>query len=603
MKTVQAAMPVGSTPGDVTRYLCAAAYLDEDFAQRVVEKVLADEASAVAPSPDVDLEAVVRHCLAAQEYYRGRDLRLTAAFALVGLVAPLWLALAVMFLRITRGMGTQPSLATRGLRQPDSRAGVRAATAAGVVVLLALYFGVVVAALPVTGFPCWLLGVYLAGVPAALACLAAVTFAYMTVVGHDLAVDRLLRTTMTREAYAQRPHPAPSHHAPPNAQWIDDRIAAIAEARDGNVTLYSGYNPWIGYAATSSKWPLTVPLLPAEGHPGMRTRPAEPRPFTAAELVGHVRERLQAVAAHGASDGPTEAVAGASAEATAGAMTNGAAQAAPVSDDPSLLSTLVIEDRVFANGTTVADDERFITGALAPVARLSAEETEQILLRPTGTVRHYLAVHVPLWGGDVVPSVFLHFSTAGQTLHLRIDNHVLGPVHAAYHAVDRMRGPLTDDARRGLWMNALRHTGRALVAAPSRSARRAGFETRHNRRMADELLAMEQDPGYDFGARVSIREMALSPNYHNYFQVVDAERVLTLVQRHTLAAIREFLDAHGYDTADFRAQQQTILNQGVIQQGGMSIVGNQAIGEGATAAQGVPQQPGPAAMAAGGPAA
>ncbi len=114
-------------------------------------------------------------------------------------------------------------------------------------------------------------------------------------------------------------------------------------------------------------------------------------------------------------------------------------------------------------------------------------------------------------------------------------------------------------------------------------------------------MAMEQDPVYDFGARVSIREMALSPNYHNYFQVVDAERVTSLVQRHTLAAIREFLDAHGYDTADFRAQQQTILNQGVIQQGGMSIVGNQAIGEGATAAMDIPRQSGPTAMATGGP--
>ena len=118
--------------------------------------------------------------------------------------------------------------------------------------------------------------------------------------------------------------------------------------------------------------------------------------------------------------------------------------------------------------------------------------------------------------------------------------------------------------------------------------------------MADELTAMEQDPVFDYGARLSMREIATSPVYQNYFQVVDADRVTSAVQRHTLAAIREFLDARGYDTTDFRAQQQIILNQGVIQHGGTSIIGNQAIGTGASATQNVAQTTGPAAGAGGG---
>ena len=142
-------------------------------------------------------------------------------------------------------------------------------------------------------------------------------------------------------------------------------------------------------------------------------------------------------------------------------------------------------------------------------------------------------------------------------------------------------------------------TGAAFFGAPSRAIHHARFERRHNKRMADELKAMEQDPLFDFGARLSIRQMAMSPNYHNYFQVVDAGRITALVERHTLAAVREFLDTHGYDTTDFRSQQQTILNQGLIQQGGMSIIGNQAIGAGASATQHV-RQSGPAAVSAAG---
>ncbi len=569
MTTAPVHMPVGSAPGDVTRYLCAAAYVDEGFADRVVEDVLADEAGAVAASPEVDLVTVVRHCLTAQQMRHRRDQRLTGAFALVAVFAPLWLLYVTLFLSTTRQVGGRPSLATRGRHQPEGRVLVGTAVAAGVAVVLAFALGVAVSSLPAPAFVSWLLGSYLAGVPAVLVSVTAVALAYVTVVRHDLAVDRLLRTTMTREAFARQPRPT----VPPR-KWMAQRLAAIREAQDGNVTVYSGYTPFLGYAPAASQWALAVPLLPAGDSVGGVSRPGGPQPFTVTELVDQVRARLSATAARGVTD----------------AAANGEAA----------LGSLVVQDRVFASGTAVGDDERFIRAtSLAPAALLSSDQVERIMERPTGAVRHCLTVHVPLWGGDVVPTVFLHFSTEGRTLHLHCSNHVLGPVRADYHVVDRLRGPLSPAARRGLLLDAVPRTGAAFFAAPFRALRQARFEERHSRRMGDELKALEQDPVYDFGARLSVRELAVSPNYQNYFQVVDAARITSLVERHTLAAIREFLDTRGYDITDFRAQQQTILNQGLIQQGGMSIIGNQAIGSGATATQTIPQQSGAAAPVAG----
>ncbi|MGW1598883.1 hypothetical protein [Streptomyces sp. NPDC002343] len=556
-------MPVGREPGDVTRYLCAAAYVDERFADRVVEDVLADEAGAVAPSPGVDLEAVARHCLAAQDLRHTRDLRLTAAFAVVALLAPVWLVGVRVMLSAVRQTGGRPSLATRGRHQPDGGTLLRLGVTAGVVAFLALTCGIAFSSLPVDGFPAWLLGTYLAGVPAVLASLGAAAFAYVTVVRHDLDVDRLLRTTLTRKTFTTQP--ADTAHRP---QWVTDRMETVKDARDGNVTVYSGYAPYVGYTATSSQWSLAVPLLPAENAVGLRSHPAGPRPFTTVDIVGHLRERLRSVAAP---------------------ETDGAARTA----EEEALASLTVEDRVFVNGTTIGTDDRFTsTTTLAPVTQLPAETVEKIMLRPTGTVRHCLAVHVPMWGGDVVPSTFLHLATVGSTLHLHIDHHVLGPVRAAYHVVDRLDGSLSAAGKRGLLANAVLHTGPALVSAPFRALRHARFDARRLRRMGDELTAIEQDPLYDYGARVSVRELALSPDYHNYFQVLDAQRIISLVERHTFAAVRDFLDSHGYDTTDFRAQQQTILNQGLIQQGGTSIIGNQAIGAGATATQNFPKQAG-----------
>ncbi|ELP66972.1 hypothetical protein ACKI1I_01870 [Streptomyces turgidiscabies] len=568
--TPQAHMPVGSVPGDVTRYLCAAAYVDEEFADRVVEGVLADEVSAVAPSPGVDLVAVAHHCLAAQEIRRRRDLRLAGAFAVVALLAPLWLLFSSLFLSFTAGVGrSRAGHATRGRRQPGNRALVSTVVTAAVVVPFAFPLGSAIASLPVSGFMSWLLGAYLSGIPAVLASVGAVVFAYVTVVRHELSIDQLLRTTMTRAAFARRRLPAL-----PLKQWIVNRMAVVKEARDGNVTVYSGYSPFIGYSPAASNWSVAVPLLPSDDHVHKSARPGGPDAFDVVELVAHVREHLRTVAARGDADRAAPSVA------------------------PESLGSLTIEDRVFVNGTTIGEDPRFMTTAgLTPAVRLPAEAVEEIMRRPTGAVRHHLAVHVPLWGDDVVPSVFLHFSTEGRTLHLHCGNHVLGPVGAGYHVVDRLRDPLTPERQRGLLADALPRTGPAFFAAPSRALRQARFETRRTRRMADELTAMEQDPVFDYGARVSLREIATSPVYQNYFQVVDANRVTSAVQRHTLAAIREFLDARGYDTTDFRAQQQTILNQGVIQQGGTSIIGNQAIGTGANATQTVTRKTGPAATA------
>ncbi|MFJ5266317.1 hypothetical protein ACIQAC_38275 [Streptomyces sp. NPDC088387] len=565
-------MPVGRVRGDVTRYLCTAAHVDEAFAERVVEEVLADEAGAVAPSPDVDLVAVAQHCLAAKEARYLRDLRVTAAFAAVAVVAPLWVLFPAFALGVVSAAGsTRPSLATRGSHLPASRVMVTAVVRAAVVVLCAFPLGYAISALPVPGFVGWLLGGYLAGVPAVLVSLGATAYAYVTVARHDLATDRRLRSTMTGERFYRQPLPAV-----PARPWIAARLAALKDARDGNVTVYSGYSPFLGYAATASNWSVAVPLLPAE-EPVDAGTADEPRPFTVVELIAHVREQLRAVGAGGAADGA-----------------GGATEEGP--ETAEALRSLTVEDRIFVSGTSVGDDGRFVLDTqISPAARLSPEAVEEIMLGPTGTVRHCLAVHVPLWGGDVVPSVFLHFSTAGRTLHLHCDNHVLGPVAAAYHVVDRLRGPLSAQGQRGVLVTAVARTARTFFRAPLDALRHARFETRHTRRMVDELTAMEQDPVYDYGARLSIREIAMSPNYHNYFQVVDAARITAAVERHTLAAIREFLDARGYDITDFRTQQQTILNQGLIQQGGMSIIGNQAIGSGASANQHVGGKPAPAA--------
>ena len=59
-----------------TRYLCAAAYLNPEYANSVTSELLASH-RAVAPSLGIDLIPIVRHCLSARKAQLLRDVLLT----------------------------------------------------------------------------------------------------------------------------------------------------------------------------------------------------------------------------------------------------------------------------------------------------------------------------------------------------------------------------------------------------------------------------------------------------------------------------------------------------------------------------------------------
>ncbi|URM92317.1 hypothetical protein LUW75_22815 [Streptomyces sp. MRC013] len=240
---------------------------------------------------------------------------------------------------------------------------------------------------------------------------------------------------------------------------------------------------------------------------------------------------------------------------------------------------------MFVSGRELAGDDRLLPDPLRPpVTRLPEEAVRRIALRPDGVARHYLASHVPLWGGEVVPSHLLHVAVADGTLHLRCERYVLGPVRRALHAVDLLPPvSLAAPGRRTLLPGALRRTGGALWRAPWACLGDVLAEYRRPRRLRSEMRAAREDSAFDRGARLSVREAVQGPEYFHHFQPVDARHTLDALDRHALAAVRGFLEEHGVDTADFRTQSQTILNHGVLQTGGVSVVGNQAVGTGARA--------------------
>jgi hypothetical protein len=558
-------MPVwspGAGPdGDVTRYLCVAARTDERFGERVVDEVVADEMRAVAFSVGVDLKPVLRHCLAAWRQRQRRDVALVAAVTITFLLAPLWTVIGVGCL-VLAGWAARVALARkpsqRHMPYLSSLSGFLVAVAVLVSVIVA--FGIRSAFGSVSGLAAWLLGPTWIGV----LILIGLVVMWALVAQDKLATHRTLVRELRRSAFSPQAAPPAGNGQP----WIAPRLAAIDEAADGgNVTVYSGYEPFIGFGLAVGGWSFALPILPAGAQKGLAGPRHQVIPFTTPELIGYVRARLRAASQDGAA-----------------ASQDGAAASQDGAGDR--LDALILQERVFVSGSALATEARLLPNrGDVPASRLPAQEVERIALHPRGAARHCLCAHVPSWGGEIMASTFLHLSTAGEVLYLRCDRRVLSPVSSAHHDVDRLTETTTGGQYLRLFAETIAELPGMIAGAPRRAIHRGLLGWRHDQQLLRDRACAEEDLAFDYGARVSVREMASDPNYQNFFQAADTDKHFSIVTRLVLAAIVDFLDDHGVDTAEFRVQQMMILNQGIIQSGGVSVVGSQAVGTGAQATQ------------------
>ncbi|MFI0712325.1 zinc ribbon domain-containing protein [Streptomyces inhibens] len=78
----RAAVPRWGDGRDLTRYLCAAAYLDREYAKSLIKQVAAEPHLGVAAAPACDIPVVLRHAYLANARRHGRDLVLTVLLLL-----------------------------------------------------------------------------------------------------------------------------------------------------------------------------------------------------------------------------------------------------------------------------------------------------------------------------------------------------------------------------------------------------------------------------------------------------------------------------------------------------------------------------------------
>jgi hypothetical protein len=242
-------------------------------------------------------------------------------------------------------------------------------------------------------------------------------------------------------------------------------------------------------------------------------------------------------------------------------------------------------DCYFARGTDVRGDPGFLPDIFGrPVGHLSDEVAAKYKYADDAKVRYYRSYRIVDWGGELALSYYIRCARRGKTLFVETKRFILTPLAPAYRVVDKVI-PMSAKEKIGSMLAGL-VAGPLFVAVSPLWALSActhavseivGSEERNQRKL------IERSPLFNYGAANSLRQSLSSGAYGHYFQKMDGDLYNKLFEHEALDSLVEFLDAHGIDSCDLKERQSTILNNGVMVQGGNVNAESLAVGTAAKA--------------------
>jgi hypothetical protein len=250
------------------------------------------------------------------------------------------------------------------------------------------------------------------------------------------------------------------------------------------------------------------------------------------------------------------------------------------------LPSVEVRDFIFAAGQDIRNDREILPHQYGrPAQRISPARMETLRLdNSDAQTRWYPWIRIYDWNNELVLSQFLRFHRQGKHLFIELNRYVLTPLGERERQIDTQppKGIVQAIVYFVLcaiwgWMAAavgiLSLIGRAIHALDEA----IGWTESQRRRIIRET------PRFNFGTEKSLRESASSGSYEHYFQKIDASMYASILEKEIFNTVIEFLDAHNVDTSELKEQSTTILNSGIIVQGGNVNAEAIAVGERATA--------------------
>ncbi len=308
-----------------------------------------------------------------------------------------------------------------------------------------------------------------------------------------------------------------------------------------NIVVYSGFNPFVGSGTNLGGWSFAVDV----------TRPIADR-GSAPPVTFELPEFLDEI------DGAIKRLD---------------------------LRNTEVQDTLFVNGSNIPEGsviqpDRF----MRPLQHTDATTVREFTRLNSRSIRTYKWIRFHDWDSDLILSFFLRATMNGKTLFVEFSRYVLAPLGDKYRGIDRIARSGFSAAREFLIKTVIMWPLAVILGFLSlwwkfTLAIRSAFDTERREKRRE----IEANPLYDYGTKSSLRETIAGGQYLHYFQRMDKELGEKAVEKQVLDTIVDFLGARGIDTSDLRERQITILNQGIVMQGGDVKAQSLAVGVGAKA--------------------
>ncbi|MBC7272333.1 MAG: hypothetical protein H5T76_27110 [Streptomyces sp.] len=533
--------PTPPHASEATRLLCAGAYLDSGYRDRVIDELYLDEQRVVAPSLGFDAARVLAHALRAR---RQEQLWAAAVLGLwiVGMPLSGWLLAGVIWPSLLLALA--PWLRGRAAEPPLYRRFAAFTVRWWGRLLFAFYLGFVVLLAFGAGSDDSGYGSsygssdsydpYGFGDPD--------SFSFEKVLVPD--VDGISDVVEPWQAWftlgvfaliglcvsAQRSQFARALAAELSPGRFPDAAGDPAERAEGQrfrrlmhrirleqhapLVMYHEAHPFCGAGAAYDTWVLAVELRPDED--------ATQQPLSNRAILERVRPLLEQLRVPAEYAGPG------------------------VRDR---LRRLEIDECVFlpAEGLLRRDQ--------APYSPQDFEQHRARAVEEGGEKRrHFLRIRVGGWEEELVVTVFVRIHTQGRMLMLEIAPHVLTPVRPDFKDADRA-------SHRFRHNNALGKALTALLLVPG-SAGRSLVTLGRGVRYGWRLLTGGHKGALPDGPAVSVRELAAVP-YGSTFQEMDVARYLRSIQDRIGRGVRLALADAGYETGEFVQKIVNVSNGAV----------------------------------------
>ena len=529
----QAPMPamVGKVT-DTTRYLCAAGHLDEEFQDYVMRHVIYEERRALGESYGVDMPAVVSWCKSGLQRINARDWFLTILIALV--VFGYFLVITVipnLLASASQSFGLLSVL--QGVTQLFS----------GVTIILALII------LPIAfNVEKWLKRRWPNSLPGLITYpVLLILFGFFGLIVVPLIwlaifIELLIRYYGEPTKHLRKNTFNPQARPVPLDYNLERKLQESFVTGQRNVVAYSNYRPFAGAGVYKGGWSFVIDTSKGAYDTSNLTSSTErltPLSFTVSSLYDTVEKDVWAL---------------------------------------GVKNVLEIEGKLYVHGQYLPENPPFFnSAAIRPVTSVDPRLVEQYKEHPTEDVRYYQCLRFNFWRGEMVFTAFLRFVQRGKDLFTEIDYLLLPPMNPDYYWVDKIEitPPLSKIWQ--LYKSSFDAPIQKWLGAPFRLLR-GYFYTVQQRRLARVAL---NNPAFDYGASTSLRQEASDNKYHLFFQKLDEEMYLKVIEKQILETIINFLNAHQIDTTELRQRQETILNNNTIFNGPINNSGNMAMGTGA----------------------